>query len=137
MPKYAHTKYVYGGHTNVYATKRMRYDPLGYGMSWVRVVLLQALPSWNALLSQTTFIHNYKNQIILHINIDFHYKAMYNYHQLVSVLFSLHDFMSLNQNNDWCLFASRSRLGRRSLESRRLLTHWIVFFRWLDFLTLK
>ena len=41
--------------------------------------------------------HNYKNQIILHITIDFHYKAMY---QLVSLLFSLHDCMSLNKNDD-------------------------------------
>ena len=33
------------GHPNVYAAKRMRYDALGYGMSWVRVVLLPMLPS--------------------------------------------------------------------------------------------
>ena len=43
--------------------------------SWVRVVLLPTLPSnwksWNAPLSPTTFIHNYKNQIILHITIIF------------------------------------------------------------------
>jgi len=67
------------------------------------------LPSWNALPSPTTFIHNYRNQIILHINIDFHYKGMYNYHQLVSLLFSLLDWRSLNKNDDWCPFASRSR----------------------------
>jgi len=47
---------------------------------------------------ESTFIHNYKNQIILRLNIYFHYKAMYNYHQLVSILFSLPDCMSLNQN---------------------------------------
>ena len=89
-------------------------------MCWVRVVLLPTLPSnwksWNVSLSPTTFIHNYKKQVILHINIDFHYKAMYNYHQLVSLLFSLHDCMSLNKNNYWCPFASTFRL-----ESRRLL----------------
>ena len=28
---------------------------------------------------------------------------MYNYHKLVSLLFSLHECISLNQNNDWCL----------------------------------
>ena len=44
----------------VYASKRMRYDALGYGMSWVQVVLLPMLPlSWNALRSPTTFIHNF------------------------------------------------------------------------------
>ena len=107
---------MYMGHPNVSATKWMIYDALGYGMSWVRVVLLPTLPSkywnsWNALLS-----------IILHITIDFHYKAMYNYHQLVSLLFLLLDWMSLNKNDDWCPFASRSRLESRS---RWLLTHWI------------
>jgi len=68
------------------------------------------------LLSPTTFIHNYKNHIILHINIDFHYKAMYHYNQPVSLLFSLHDSISLNKNDDWCPL-------HIDLESRRLLTY--------------
>ena len=96
---------------NFSMAKRMRYGTLVYGMSWIRVVILPALPSWNALLSQITFIHNYKNQIILHINIDFHYKAMY---QLVSLLFSLQGCMSLNKNDDWCPFASSLDLVTRS-----------------------
>ena len=85
----------------------MRYDALGY-----EFVLLPMLPSnwnsWNVLLSTTIFIQIYKNQIILHINVDFHYKAMYNYRQLVSLLFSLLDWMSLYKNDDWCTFVSNT-----------------------------
>ena len=73
--------------------------------SWVRGVLDMSCLVTDAafeleVVKCATFIPYYKNQIILHINIDFHYKNMYNYHQLVSLLFSLHDCMSLNQNND-------------------------------------
>ena len=102
----------YENKMHVYTTKRMRYKAPGYGMSWIRVVLLTMLPSnwksWNEQLSPTTFIHNYKNLIILHITIDFHYKAVNHYYQLVLFLFSLHDCMSLDQNDDWCPFAYRS-----------------------------
>ena len=79
--------------------------------SWVQVVCYrcQLRKWWNVLPSPTIFIHTLKNLIILHIHIDFHYKGMCNYHELVSLLFSLHDCMSLNQNDDWCLFVSRSR----------------------------
>jgi len=113
--------FVYGG-TLMSMLPNEWYDAFRYGISWVWVVLLPMLPSiwksWNVLLSPTTFIHNFKNQIILHINIDFHYKAMYDNHQLVSLLFSLHHCMSLNQNDNWCQFASLSRW---------LLIHWIFF----------
>jgi len=33
--------------------------------------------------SNAARVHNYKNQIILHLTIDFHYKAIINYHNLV------------------------------------------------------
>jgi len=98
--------------------------------SWVRDILLPTMPSnwnsWNVLLSPTIFIHNYKNQIILDINIDFCYKAIYNYHQLVSLLFSLHDCTSLNQNDDWCPFASRMLdciVGRKTVTCSDLSWH--------------
>jgi len=68
--------------------------------SWVWNVLGTSCLVFLKCATESTFIHNYKNQIILHLNIDFQYKAMYNYHQLVSSLFSLHDCMSLNQNDD-------------------------------------
>ena len=85
---------------NKWDTTLLGTECLGYELSWYRCCL-RIGKSWNGLLRPTTFIHNYKNQIILHINIDFRYKATYNYH-------SLHDYMSLNQNDDWCLSASRS-----------------------------
>ena len=92
--------------------------------------------SRNALRSPTTLIHNYKKHIILHINTDFHYKAMYNYHQLVSLLFSFHDCMSLNQNDDWCPFASRSRLEKLNfflpmtgfLDTKSQLNGWDLWY---------
>ena len=83
----------------------------------VRVILLPTLPlnrkSWNVLLSPTTFIHNYKKQTILHIDIDFIIKPCIIIISLFHFYFHPHDCMSLNRNDDWCPFASRSRLESR------------------------
>ena len=57
------------GYPNVYAAKRMRYDALGYGMSCYQ----PCFRIESCEMSLTIFIHNYKNRIILRINIDFHY----------------------------------------------------------------
>ena len=71
-----------------------------------------------------------KKQIIQHITIestDFHYKAMNHYHQLVSLLFSLHDYMSLDQNDDWCPFAYRYRVqaAPNTLKFLTLITEFL------------